>query len=75
MHNIIFKKNKYIHIYVTVVHHTCIMHNFVSKNKNRTENQMDPNRDFPYRQDPAQCMLTIAVRAFHFYTYVCVLYM
>lgn len=35
-----------------------------TKNTRRTENGMDPNRDFPYRQDPDQCMLTIAVRFF-----------
>jgi hypothetical protein len=29
----------------------------------RTENGMDPNRDFPFNQDPAHCMTTLTARA------------
>ncbi|CAN0079464.1 unnamed protein product [Ascophyllum nodosum] len=29
----------------------------------RTENHLDPNRDFPYQQDASRCMTTIAARA------------
>ncbi|CAK0846670.1 unnamed protein product [Prorocentrum cordatum] len=31
--------------------------------KTRRENGMDPNRDFPYMQDPSQCMTTQTARA------------
>lgn len=30
---------------------------------NRTENGLDPNRDFPYHQKPEQCMTTITARS------------
>ena len=29
----------------------------------REENGIDPNRDFPYGKDPAECMQTTAARA------------
>ena len=29
----------------------------------RTENGLDPNRDFPYNQQPSKCMLTLTARA------------
>ena len=37
----------------------------------RTENGRDPNRDFPYDQDPTQCLQTVTSRVIHrlFYHY------
>ena len=32
-------------------------------NYRREENSMDPNRDFPYLQDPTRCMQTQTARA------------